>query len=369
MIIWESPQKTVDLGDTGFYSVSLGSSENPLDSTTLQLDKLWIELTVDGGEPLTPRIRLRSVPFAVRAGKASSVADGAVTEDAIADGAISSAKVGGLDWSKVSNKPSTLGGLSCSSGQVAVWNGSNWRCQGQVATGQDCSSGQVVTGINAQGDVVCGTDQVNNYTAGGGLSQSGTTFSLAQQSCSSGVAVGIDSLGSLICQSDSDTTYDRSCPSGEVVGGLDPDGSVVCVTDQDSGGDITHVNAKNGIKGGGLSGSVDLSVDYGDLDYTQIQQRLSSNCSDSKVLAGINQDGSPICRRAGLRDGADPSSTSNTCGEFVPAQVCPVGSKDGPDCSNVGVGAFCEGDSGCGGNLNNSLDNCGTWDWYIKTGP
>lgn len=338
MIIWESPEKTVDLGDTGFYSVTLGTSDNPLDPTTLQSDDLWIELVVDGGDPLSPRIKFESVPYAVRAGQAESVAEDGVTEESIADGAVSSSKLGSVQYSDIDNTPATIGGLSCSSGQVGVWDGSNWSCGSQAS-----------------------------YSAGSGLSLNGNTFSLASQSCTSGVAVGIQSDGSLMCQADQDTTYDRTCPSGEVVGALNPDGSVVCVPDEG----VTAVNANSGLQGGGTSGSVGISIDYNDidysqLDYTQIQQRLSSSCPDGQVLTGIQQNGSPTCEYAGAS--ANPSSSSDSnCGEFVPAQMCPAGDTDGPSCSDVNQGAFCEGDS-CNF-VNNSLDNCGIYDWYIKTGP
>lgn len=302
MIIWDSAEKTVDLGDTGFYSVTLGTSDNPLNPTTLQSDDLWIELVVDGGDPLSPRIKFESVPYAVRAGQAETVAEDGVTEDAIADGAVSSgsiangavstdsiadgavsdAKIASLDYSNIQNTPATLGGLSCSSGQVAVWNGSNWACS-------------------------------------------------------------------------SPASYNRTCPSGEVVGALNPDGSVVCVTDEG----ITAVNANGGLQGGGTSGSVGMSVDYNDLDYTQVQQRVSGACGSGSAVTGINQDGTVNCQ--------DIPNLSG-CGSFEPANNCPASSSTSllglPDCDEVVPGAFCEYDSGCG--LNNGLDNCGSGDVYIR---
>ncbi len=54
------------------------------------------------------------------------------------------------------------------------------------------------------------------------------------------------------------------------------------------------------------------------------------------------------------------------CGTYVVANVCPVGNANGPRCYDVPVGGFCEGNTECG--TSNSLDNCGTYDWYFRTG-
>jgi hypothetical protein len=56
---------------------------------------------------------------------------------------------------------------------------------------------------------------------------------------------------------------------------------------------------------------------------------------------------------------------TKSCGSYQPADVCPLGSSDGPKCDSVPPGSFCEGDGECGTNAD--LDNCALVDWYLRT--
>jgi hypothetical protein len=396
-LVWESKSKSVDLGDSGFYSVTLGGEQNPIDAETLAGDSpLWISMTVDGGEELSPRVRLRSVPYAVRAGTAASAES--------------------VPWANVSEKPDglddTLGTLSCSPDQMPAWDGSSWVCEdpGQTYDGSDfavsdqaCGDNEMVVGINDQGQIQCGTDSDTTYSAGAGLQlDSNNEFRLVAQSCSGNqVAIGFNSNGSVICTEDTDTNtvYSKDCSSGKVVGGLESDGSVVCVNDSDttysagagidesgntfslsgqscSTGDlvtgvqngtfqctsaVNDLQAGQGIIVSGSNGSVTVSA-----DDTSLQTRISDSCPDGQTMVSVNQDGTVNCKVPG--DEANPSEVAGDCqggARFIPATVCPVGDNDGPDCSNAEVGEFCE-DTGCSG-LDTSLDNCGVWDWYMRT--
>lgn len=263
-IVWESKEKQVDLGDSGFYSVTLGGSSNPVDGTKLQGDSLWIGLAVDGNDELSPRIRLRSVPYAVRAGSVDNV-----------------------DWKNVGNKPmgvddgddDALGGLQCTSGQVPQWDGSQWTCSTSGGTysgddfavsNQSCNMGDVVTGIDNKGQLQCAADSDTTYSAGNGLTLNSNTFNLAQQSCMSGqVAVGIDANGAIQCANDSDTTYSKNCPAGQVVSSLGPNGSVTCIADSD-----TTYSAGPGINQSGTTFSL-----------------ASQSCPSGQVATGIQSGG------------------------------------------------------------------------------
>lgn len=321
-IVWESDDLEVDLGGSGFYSVELGSEENPIQAENLAGDSLWVTLTVDGGEELSPRIRIRSVPFAIRSGTAESVAEGAVDSEAIADGAVGSDQLSGVDWAKVQNKPSTLGDLQCNTDQIAVWDGSQWVCAADQNTvySDDCPTGEVVGGLQADGSVTCVPDDDTTYSAGAGIDESNNTFTLSDQTCGSGEAATGFQSGTLQC-----TTV----------------------------GDITSVDAGTGLSGGGSSGNVTLSA-----DYSTTQRRVDDSCDIGEYVVAINQDGTVECGPGGI----DCSSKS-----FEPADGCPVGQTGvGPDCDEVPVGSFCEFDFGCS-QLDGSLDNCDIYDWYVRT--
>lgn len=155
-VLW-SDQVSADLGDDGVYTVTLGDSSQPIDSALLQGGEVYLELSA-GGETFSPRLEMTSVPFAALsevANVAHSVADGGVTADALAPGAVTSDAVDSVSWDQLTDVPSglgdssdTLGELSCSTGQFARFNG-DW----------DCSDGLI-------------------YTAGDGLELSGEEFSL-----------------------------------------------------------------------------------------------------------------------------------------------------------------------------------------------
>ena len=157
-VVWSEDIETVMTG--GFYSVVLGADEadNPLDDLVLGGGPLWLELRVDGGEPLEPRHQLLSVPFAVMAGTATNVDGGAVdaTEVAI-DGEVVIDSEGNwtgptitVDFGDLTGVPDTawddldgvpegfldgedadaLVGLSCADGARPRWDGVSgiWVC-------------------------------------------------------------------------------------------------------------------------------------------------------------------------------------------------------------------------------------------------
>ncbi len=103
--IWAEDLVGVGFVD-GYFSVDLAG----IDGTVASGDDMWLSIAVDGGSPLATRIAVRSVPYAVRAGT--------------------------VDWADVAGVPAdlqdggdadTLATLLCTSGQIAVFNGT-WDC-------------------------------------------------------------------------------------------------------------------------------------------------------------------------------------------------------------------------------------------------
>jgi len=115
-----------------------------------------------------------------------------------------------------------------------------------------------------------GTDNDTQYTAGTGLSLSGTQFG-------------------------ADTTYlqrrvSSTCAAGSSIRAIAPDGTVTCETDDNGGGDITGVTAGTGLTGGGISGDVTVSA-----DTTYLQRRVSSTCTAGSSIRAIAADGTVTC--------------------------------------------------------------------------
>lgn len=83
-VLWEGAE-TVDLGDSGFYSVELGDDSNPLDASVLQGGSAYLGVSVNGSEELEPRLALNSVPYAQVAGEVA-FQRGTSMFDAVASG-------------------------------------------------------------------------------------------------------------------------------------------------------------------------------------------------------------------------------------------------------------------------------------------
>ena len=67
------------LFDNGFYTVVLGSdTSNPLDSTLLDLEPLYLEMQLDSDSPFLPRQKLNAQLYARHADQATSLNGGNV---------------------------------------------------------------------------------------------------------------------------------------------------------------------------------------------------------------------------------------------------------------------------------------------------
>lgn len=85
---WNGPN-SVRVSD-GLFSVMLGSLSPIPDGVIAENSNLWLGITVGTDDEMSPRIQLGSVPFSHQA---QTVADGSITSDKIADGAVLSSKL------------------------------------------------------------------------------------------------------------------------------------------------------------------------------------------------------------------------------------------------------------------------------------
>lgn len=137
VLLWDSGAMNV-VTTAGVFSVALGASPTPpVTGSILASGNAWIEVKVGADTPL-PRVKLHSSPYALRAEIAESVADNSITGAKIVDGTIQLAD---------------LGQNGATANQLIKRNSTN-------------------TGW------ITAADNDTSYSAGTGLTLSGTTFSL-----------------------------------------------------------------------------------------------------------------------------------------------------------------------------------------------
>jgi hypothetical protein len=114
-------------------------AELPLSTAQFQLPDRYLQITVNG-ETLTPRVRLTSAPFALVSDQAASasssstaavamnVAAGAVGTTGLADGAVTSPKLG----------------IPCATGETLIRQASGWACAPAAQAGAICQPGSFV---------------------------------------------------------------------------------------------------------------------------------------------------------------------------------------------------------------------------------
>lgn len=383
--------KKVPVAD-GLFTVQLDFGP-----AAFQGEARWLAVEVDCGDgpaTLSPRQALTPTPYALWAASAGSV-----------------------PWQGLSGMPNcfgdgqdndALGGLSCGKGEVPVWNGAAWVCdevQGSsysAGTGlslsgtkfslsrgyrlpQACADGEIAEWDETNEVWVCAVDDAAGHAAGNQLRLEGTTFHVVEGAgsgldadyldgqegaayqarvsgdCPEGSSIRVvNADGTVVCETDDGGTDDHgalagrddddhpqyfhlgqnetvtgrpafnggtsgstapfsvdstmlvpnlnadyldgqqgtayqarvsgTCPEGQSIRVVNADGTVVCEVDDDSGGDITAVTAGTGLSGGGDAGAVTLSA-----DMDQLQQRVSGTCPAGQSIRVVNADGTVVC--------------------------------------------------------------------------
>ena len=185
----------------------------------------------------------------------------------------------------------------------------------QARVSGTCPAGQSIRVVNADGTVVCETDDdtadhgalagladddhlqyfhlaQNETVAGRPAFNGGTSGSTAPFSVDSNAVVA--NLNADLLDGPEGAAYQArvtgTCPAGQSIRVVNADGTVVCEADDDSGGDITAVTAGTGLGGGGSAGAVTLSA-----DTTYLQRRVSSTCPAGQSIRVVNADGTVAC--------------------------------------------------------------------------
>jgi len=131
--IWGEVQ-TLNLTN-GYYSAQLGSVDAMVEADFAN-DDLWLAISV-GSDPELSRVKLNSVPYAVRA---TSLAGGSIDAGDISVNGVpivdsSGSVVANINYSNITGAPAdsdTLASLSCGANSVAMYDGSAWDCSATV---------------------------------------------------------------------------------------------------------------------------------------------------------------------------------------------------------------------------------------------
>ena len=309
----------------------------------------WLEVTVDCGDgPATlPPQQLTASPYSLTSLSTTGLQGRPVSEAAPATGEVLAwdgsewapapdADAGG-DITGVSAGEGLTGGGDSGAVSLAVDRG-----QVQSRVGEECAEGSSIRAIDEDGNVVCETDTDTTYDGG--------DFAMSDQSCPAGEVVSaVDPDGTVVCAPDADAGGDitgvsagegltgggdsgavslavdrgqvqsrvgEECAEGSSIRAIDEDGNVVCETDTDTTYDGSNfaLSGRSCIPGRvvrGVTSSgepicqavstgdiIDATVSASDIDSNEVQERVSGTCSAGNIITAINADGSVDCAAA-----------------------------------------------------------------------
>ena len=121
-LVWGESHPVVAVNN-GVYHVMLGSgtpSGAPLSADIFSNPDLWLQITVNT-KPLSPRQKLASVPYSMRASISESVPAGSITGSSIAPGSITANEL-----AAGSITPDKLSTATCAEGEALVQSAIGW---------------------------------------------------------------------------------------------------------------------------------------------------------------------------------------------------------------------------------------------------
>lgn len=251
---------------SGMFSISVGEKGlgGKIDTKPFVEGKAaWIGVQV-GSDPELPRLPIHAVPYALRSLVAKSLdCTGCVKADNLDPDAL-----------KGYVKPADLAKVATSGEWADIQN------RPAFAAKKVCPGDQVLAGFKVDGSQVCVPDKVNTYA--------GKDFALSGNKCSIGqVMAGVDDQGKPVCVTDMDTKTVYKAGTGLALTGdtfaLDlkyADGRYVNAGQTDA---ITSAMIKNG------------EVKAVDVDDAQVQRRVSGTCPAGQAIAQVGADGKVVC--------------------------------------------------------------------------
>ncbi len=277
-LVWsEAINATVN---NGLVDVVLGESSGGLDENLFDGSDLWLGIKVGDDIEMTPRQKISSVPYAIRANKAESAA----SADNVPSGAEIVATVDGAGFLTADDLTDYV--------TVLFLEGNYYDSQAI----DNLLEAYAASDHNHDG-LYAFEDHAHNWTDIDGLPES---------ACLDGQVLKYDdSTAAWICEEDfdNDTLYSAAANMGIELDGnafklfsgctsnqvLKWNGSQwICATH--FSGDVTAVSAGTGLSGGGDTGNVSLSA-----DTSYLQRRISNSCPEGSSIRQIGSDGSIIC--------------------------------------------------------------------------